>query len=64
MNRPDLSKPVFKILPAAAEAIKKDICPVCGRPIGQFRDELSKREYRISGLCQACQDEVFGGDEE
>lgn len=32
----------------------------CGKPIGEFRDEISKREYTISGLCQACQDEIFG----
>lgn len=25
-----------------------------------FRDALSLREYRISGMCQNCQDEVFG----
>lgn len=25
----------------------------------EFRDELSRKEYQISGLCQNCQDEVF-----
>ena len=25
-----------------------------------FKDELSFKEYRISGLCQECQDKVFG----
>jgi hypothetical protein len=25
----------------------------------KFTDEMSQREYRISGLCQACQDVVF-----
>lgn len=36
-------------------------CPICGLPIrfGEFKDELSKREYGISGLCQTCQDKVF-----
>lgn len=34
----------------------------CGRFLGahEFRDQVSAREYRISGLCQRCQDEVFG----
>lgn len=32
----------------------------CGKPITGFRDELSAKEYTISGLCQACQDSVFG----
>jgi hypothetical protein len=34
-------------------------CPTCGGSIGKFKDELSEREYRISGMCQKCQDEVF-----
>jgi endogenous inhibitor of DNA gyrase (YacG/DUF329 family) len=34
-------------------------CPTCGQPISKFRDELSEREFRISGMCQECQDEVF-----
>lgn len=33
----------------------------CGGPATEFRDELSKKEYRISGLCQKCQDSFFGG---
>jgi hypothetical protein len=32
----------------------------CGKPIGDFRDELSRKEHAISGLCQACQDSIFG----
>lgn len=26
----------------------------------EFKDELSKKEYAISGLCQSCQDDTFG----
>lgn len=48
-------------------AIKEDKCipsPVgCGGPATDFRDELSRKEYSISGLCQSCQDLVFGGGE-
>lgn len=41
------------------------ICTMCREPIGTFRNELSEREYGISGLCQKCQDEIFGdGTEE
>ena len=29
-----------------------------------FRDDLSKREFSISGMCQSCQDSVFGSEEE
>lgn len=37
----------------------------CGRvidPETEFRDALSVKEYRISGLCQKCQDTFFGGE--
>jgi hypothetical protein len=36
----------------------------CGRtfdPNTEFKDEISRREYRISGLCAFCQDKIFGG---
>ena len=26
----------------------------------EFRDDRSYREYRATGICQKCQDEVFG----
>lgn len=39
-------------------------CLFCKQPVGPFRDDLSKKEFTISGLCQACQDSVFGIDEE
>jgi len=32
----------------------------CGGPATEFKDECSKREYTISGLCQKCQDSIFG----
>jgi len=44
-------------------AITNHLClpePIgCGKPIGPFRDNLSLKEYRISGLCQECQDKIF-----
>jgi hypothetical protein len=44
------------------ESIKSDICVSCGKQATQFRNDLSKREYTISGLCQSCQDSVFDLD--
>ena len=32
----------------------------CGRSATRFRDETSKKEFSISGLCQHCQDLLFG----
>ena len=46
-------------------AITSDRCvdsPLgCSESVGKFKDTLSVQEYRISGLCQACQDSVFSG---
>lgn len=41
---------------------KQGICTMCKKEIKEedFIDELSKKEYTISGLCQKCQDEFFG----
>ena len=36
-------------------------CALCDKPDFKFRDELSKKEYGISAMCQTCQDEIFGG---
>jgi hypothetical protein len=37
-------------------------CPFCGKPVfmEDFTDALSRKEYGISGLCQKCQNEMFG----
>lgn len=38
-------------------------CPTCGSDktkIDDFRDSLSIKEFAISGMCQSCQDSVFG----
>lgn len=37
----------------------KGICPICKAVPGPFKDELSKKEFKISGMCQECQDEFF-----
>lgn len=50
-------------LAGRSSAITEGLCVKppfgCGKPIEGFRDEKSAAEYRISGLCQSCQDEVF-----
>lgn len=43
-------------------AITADVCSWCKKPATEFKDELSKTEYSISGLCQDCQDKTFGED--
>ena len=35
-------------------------CTTCDGVAESFKDEASEREYQISGMCQSCQDEIFG----
>ena len=35
-------------------------CVTCKSPAVSFRDHLSSKEYSISGICQVCQDKIFG----
>ena len=62
MDKPDMDKPAFAIFPGMAKSVRNGKCPCCGKVIdvGEFRDDLSRKEYTISGMCQDCQDEVFG----
>lgn len=53
-------KPAGMVFPVATEIIRGGKCPFCREDIGEFKDDISKREYEISGLCQKCQDGVFG----
>ena len=41
------------------KAICENTCALCGASATQFRDDLSRREFSISGMCQHCQDRTF-----
>ena len=45
-------------------ALAGNQCVKCGEVAVEFNDELSRKEYGISGLCQCCQDSVFGVEED
>ena len=44
--------------------IKEGTCITCDEAQGliatSFRDDVSRKEYAISAMCQSCQDDVFG----
>ena len=50
------------IHPDTVERLKNRQCPLCSKPIDlkDFKDELSLKEFTISGMCQECQDKIFG----
>ena len=57
-------RPFWKIFPEKLDALKANKCTTCGNPITQFKNEISKKEYSISGMCQNCQDSVFDNYDE
>lgn len=48
----------------AVDRVEKRLCPFCRMPVllEDFRNDISRKEYFISGLCQKCQDDFFGTD--
>ena len=41
-------------------AFKTSTCVTCGSEAKDFRDATSEKEYTISGMCQNCQDKIWG----
>ena len=63
---PNLNKPFFQLNTDAADKARLFKCIICSDDITgieSFRDELSRKEYTISGMCQKCQDGIFEADE-
>lgn len=59
-----LDEMMRKVFPEQMERRDNGECPFCGKKIdpAEFRDELSRREFDISGMCQACQDDFFSDE--
>ncbi len=45
-------------------AIRNNECVWCKDADTNFRDALSRKDYTISGMCQTCQDKVYGVSDE
>ena len=41
------------------KAKAENVCILCRKPAGFFRDHSSRLEYSISAICQECQDSLF-----
>ena len=46
------------------ERVKAGLCPMCEVKVDadEFTNDINEREFKISGLCQYCQDAIFGGE--
>lgn len=57
LKAPDITK--FLNMSVDRDAmIRKSMCVACHLGIKEFKNEVSEREYTISGLCQDCQDHI------
>jgi superfamily II helicase len=43
------------------ELVQNKLCPICFEKvdIDDFKDTLSRKEYKISGICSDCQNKIF-----
>ena len=50
------------LFPTEMKNRREGKCATCGKAVdmGSFRDALSRREFGVSGMCQECQDKIFG----
>jgi hypothetical protein len=44
-----------------SNCVPQRICVTCGGTAYQFSSEKQAKEYRLSGMCQKCQEGVFKG---
>jgi len=60
MNKDIMRKAGFE---KEVELVEAGKCPFCQKDINlkDFSDALSLKEYRISGMCQVCQDKTYAG---
>jgi len=58
VKKSDLSKYPIK-LAGMIWGKKKYYCSWCTKEVKGFKDKLSAKEFRVSGLCQKCQDVNF-----
>lgn len=58
MNKDIMKQCIFK---TELDRVSNNKCPFCDLEIksDSFKDLISKKEYKISGMCQKCQDEIF-----
>ena len=64
MPRPYFFEGLGNMLAEMHHRREQGLCPFCGKDMSNptFRDEASKKEYTISGICQECQDDYFNGE--
>jgi len=59
-------KIMTSLFPNEMKAREKGLCPFCLEPIkeNEFKDAISRAEFKLSGICQSCQDLTFEDNED
>lgn len=57
-------RPADLVFPDRILKMKAHVCMTCSGKVEGFDSELSQKEFLISGMCQKCQDSIFGASEE
>ena len=50
---------ISELFPKETKNRSEGLCATCGNTPGDFKDEISEKEFKITGMCQACQDGLF-----
>ena len=57
------AKAIGKFAQTREQAQATHTCIKCGGEAEWFKNDRSAKEYRLSFMCQQCQDVFFGGDD-
>lgn len=55
------TRPVDALFPSHAILRRSGLCPRCGEAVdpSEFLDDVSRAEWRITGLCSGCQTVIY-----
>ena len=60
MKSPAINELIFAMTGKDLQAtIRAGLCMTCDGKAGVFNDRISVQEYKISGMCQKCQDKTY-----
>lgn len=56
-------RPADILFPNLQPTIDAGKCFACKKDATEFTDEISEKEFKLSGMCQTCQDGFFNSEE-
>lgn len=60
-DRQNVARPVDALFPSHAILRRSGLCPRCGEAVdvGEFTDDVSRAEWRLTGFCAGCQTRIY-----